>query len=317
MLWKYETGDWVDVAISADGKYVVAGIFGVYFFDTSIVLAKKAIEEAESAISKAKSMGLNPEEAVNKLNQAKQEFSNGNYDKAVELANQAYSLAIDVDKDGIPNEKDFAPSINNNYIYATSAVSLATIAISAKAIPDKLRKRREEKRKQKELIEKIRSLEAKAGSLAIGASYVKSILSQAKGWVKSKDFSSAGAAISNASYVIYKLESIGEHLSRLKREGYSFSINESSLETIEADFGRVKRAVERAKRIEEELKTIQFLEIPEINALYTKIKNNLKDLSKIDEVERDFATLKQMVEERRKFEEEKKKMIDELKDLLR
>ena len=236
LLWKYDTGWCVwGVAISADGKCVVAGSNDgyVYFFDIFSL--------AKEAISKAKSMGLNPEEAVNKLNQAKQEFSNGNYDKAVELAYQAYKLATDVDKDGIPNDEDFAPSINNNYIYTTSAVSLATIAISAKVIPGELRKRREEKRRQEELTAKIRSLQAKADSLAVGSSYVKSMLSKAKDYVRSKNFSRADETISHASQVIRDLELMDKFLSRWKIEGYSFSINESNLKTIEADYERVKR----------------------------------------------------------------------------
>ena len=197
--------------------------------------------------------------------------------------------------------KEIFEDINNNYIYATSTVPPAATEMSAKIISNKLRKRREEKEKQKEFMAKIRSLEARASSLAIGASYVKSILSQARDYVKSKNFSHADATISHASQAIRELESIGKFSSRWRREGYFFAINESNLKTIKEDYERVKRVIERIRRIEEELKTIQFLEIPEINALYTKIKNNLKDLSKIDEVERDFATLKQMVEERRKL----------------
>ena len=51
------------------------------------------------------------------LSQSEDEFKKGNYSKAYLLAERGYKIAIDIDQDGVPNKKDFIPTINNTYIY--------------------------------------------------------------------------------------------------------------------------------------------------------------------------------------------------------
>jgi len=136
-------------------------------YDKAMELAKQILElekalpefkKSSSAIEKAKSMGLNPIEAINTLEKAEQEFSKGNYDKAIELAKRSYSLAIDVDQDGVANDEDFAPMINNNYIYLGLSITLptaVTLTYTTKKIIDKRReqRRRYEMEKQKVISE--------------------------------------------------------------------------------------------------------------------------------------------------------------------
>ncbi|WP_346765220.1 protein kinase [Thermococcus sp. 18S1] len=78
--------------------------------------AKEEIQKANDAIQKYKSkFDMSKAEAF--LAKANEQFSQGEYDKAYEFAEKAYSYAIDVDQDGSSNDKDFAPTVNNMFIY--------------------------------------------------------------------------------------------------------------------------------------------------------------------------------------------------------
>ena len=139
--WSYETGSYVrSVAISSDGSYVVAGSGRVYFFSIQ-ELARKIISSAMEAISSAESAGLNVEQAKSVLARAEEKLSAGMYGEALSLAKQAYSIATDVDQDGVLNNVDFAPAIHNNYIYAGSGLAFVFFAASAYAA-NRIRERR-------------------------------------------------------------------------------------------------------------------------------------------------------------------------------
>jgi len=85
--------------------------------------------------------------ALKKLNlcypRLNQPLTKGEYSKAKELAKKASSIALDIDQDGILNEEDFAPTINNNYIYTGVAV-LTAIFTSAGFVFSRNRKKRME-----------------------------------------------------------------------------------------------------------------------------------------------------------------------------
>ncbi len=156
--------DVYSVAISSDGSYVVAGSYDnkVYMFDNYdiiMTLAKQAIDEARQAVNKAKSMGFSPSKAESILYQAKQEFSDGNYERAVELAKQAYQLAIDIDQDGVPNENDFAPEIPNNYIYAGSGIGFVALIAVYSINRIRVKRKLERERYEIEKAEIIREME--------------------------------------------------------------------------------------------------------------------------------------------------------------
>jgi len=93
-------------------------------------LARDAINSARNAISEAKAQGFNVEEAENLLSQAEQAYDSGDYEKARQLAEEAESIALDVDRDGVPNDRDFAPTINNYYIYAAIAISVIAVCLA-------------------------------------------------------------------------------------------------------------------------------------------------------------------------------------------
>ncbi len=85
-------------------------------------LLAKAIKEATSAIELEKSNGFDVGDAEKILTQTKKALKESDYLSILKLANQSKSLAFDIDGDGIPNNSDFAPSINNNYIYSVTAI---------------------------------------------------------------------------------------------------------------------------------------------------------------------------------------------------
>ena len=155
LLWSYKTDSSVwSVAISSDGKYVVAGSGGkIYFFDNYVFITL-----AEQTINKAKSMGLSPIKAESLLSQAKQEFSEGNYNESIKLAKRSYELAIDVDQDGIPNNKDFAPTIPNNYIYFGVSTAIVLSSISAYGVRRRRKRRREYEMKKQRLIGEMENI---------------------------------------------------------------------------------------------------------------------------------------------------------------
>lgn len=116
---------------SGDGKGWVDDV--KVYYEVSKTGAKVIIEEIKSLISQEKSKGFNVEEAEKLLSQAQTAFSQGEYSKAISLAEKAKSLAIDIDRDGVTNEEDFAPYINNYLIYAGAVVFLISFSIGISA----------------------------------------------------------------------------------------------------------------------------------------------------------------------------------------
>jgi uncharacterized membrane protein len=62
------------------------------------MIATKAIAEAEKAIKQRNDQGLNVSSAEQVLTLARQEYTNGNYDKAFSLAQQTREIAMEVTK---------------------------------------------------------------------------------------------------------------------------------------------------------------------------------------------------------------------------
>ena len=113
--------------------------------------AKGAVGDAKSAIHTEESKGFYSAEAESLLSQAEQAFKVGNYEEAKLLAKNATALALDIDQDGASNEKDFAPTIKNIYIYAGTPIALLVLAALTKVSLD-VRKRRKIKRLEKQKI---------------------------------------------------------------------------------------------------------------------------------------------------------------------
>ena len=76
------------------------------------------------------------------LSQSEDAYKKGNYLEAYILAERGYTIAIDVDRDGVPNKKDFLPTINNTYIYISLIILLSYIG-RKRAIAIKLNNYRE------------------------------------------------------------------------------------------------------------------------------------------------------------------------------
>ncbi len=82
------------------------------------------IDQARKAIDSAKSLGLDPSEAENLLNEAVEKLRNGDFESAKSFALNAAEKARDVDGDGILNEEDPFPSINNYILYGAAGIVL-------------------------------------------------------------------------------------------------------------------------------------------------------------------------------------------------
>ena len=156
LRWSYTTGAMIESspAIGADGTiYVGSSDSKLYAVGVSLehVNAAAALDTAASSIADEKSKGFDVTGAENLLAQAQQAFDNDDYQTALELASEALELAVDIDQDGVPNDRDFAPGIKNIYIYAGGSAFAVVLIVSASSFLT-LRWRR--KHAEKELIEK-------------------------------------------------------------------------------------------------------------------------------------------------------------------
>ena len=116
--------------------------------------AEKAIEDARSTILKVKPR-YNVKEAKSLLAQAEAAFKRGDYYKAEELALKAKSFAIDIDQDGVPNEKDSTPYTNDYFFYIPGIVIFLTLLYLGKRYYN-YRKRLEEEKQ--EIIKELKKI---------------------------------------------------------------------------------------------------------------------------------------------------------------
>ena len=110
-------------------------------------LAPAEIEKAKNAIIEFSS--YNQERAKKELKNAESLLAEKRYVEAYESAKRAYQLAIDIDQDGIPNEKDLAPTIPNSYIYAGLGIGFVVLPSSLYSI-NRIRVKRKQKRERYE-----------------------------------------------------------------------------------------------------------------------------------------------------------------------
>jgi serine/threonine protein kinase/outer membrane protein assembly factor BamB len=105
-------------AISLNADYLVAAYnTTIYFYTRMSIFVRKEIDRIRSVILKEETMGFDVTNAKRMLADAEDAFRRGEYSKAKELAAKAYSLAVDVDQDGVINRQDLFPYIHNNLIY--------------------------------------------------------------------------------------------------------------------------------------------------------------------------------------------------------
>jgi hypothetical protein len=136
--WNY--GENCDaLALGSDGTIYSADLTGgeIHAIGPSQSLvqqANSATSFASALIVQEKSKGYRLAGAENVLNQGKQYFELGDYQKAYESSLQSMSLAMDIDQDGVPNELDFAPNIKNIYIYAGAPASVFVVFVLALSI---------------------------------------------------------------------------------------------------------------------------------------------------------------------------------------
>ena len=134
----FKAGDYTQANYFADQAKAKAEAIG-----REAIEAKSTIHKAMSAISQEKSKGFILTEADSLFSQSEKVFNAGDYNKVKELADESYSLAIDIDQDEVINENDFAPTIKNNYIYAGGVV-LTAVFTGAGFVFSRNRKKRKE-----------------------------------------------------------------------------------------------------------------------------------------------------------------------------
>lgn len=120
--------------------------------------AKEAIDEAKSAISQEKAKGFNVIEAESMFEAARRGFNANDFSGAKYSAERAKSFALDIDQDGLPNSEDFAPNINNYYIYSGAAILLVGSVIALRThqrLANEKHKRKERERESKERMKQI------------------------------------------------------------------------------------------------------------------------------------------------------------------
>jgi len=120
--------------------------------------AERIIENTKKIISKMKS-NYNITEAELLLYQAESAFEKGYYSKTYELAVKAKSLALDIDQDGIPNEKDFTPYINDYHIYISIITTfLLSLYLGNRYYTYRKRKKEQLEKEKKEIIKELKKL---------------------------------------------------------------------------------------------------------------------------------------------------------------
>jgi hypothetical protein len=136
------------IAVSSNADYIVGSDgYNVYLYARSSIAkvyrARKTIEAVARAINNEMSKGYIVTAAADLLSEARARFRVGDYDGAKSLAEQAYSFAKDIDQDGVPNDEDFHPYINNNQIYiGVTYISVLLIAVLVGYVFSRRRKER-------------------------------------------------------------------------------------------------------------------------------------------------------------------------------
>ena len=110
-------------------------------------LLKSSIEEVRQVISEERAKGFDVAEAESSLSQAESAFDDRELGRAVELAATAKSLALDMDQDGVPNEIDFAPTINNHHIYGAAFLLVLGLVSATAGVSFRRRRKKVEKKK--------------------------------------------------------------------------------------------------------------------------------------------------------------------------
>ena len=147
MIWNFETGtSFGDISISSDGSFIATShLTEVYLFGDLERYANNTIKTAKFEISDSILKGFNMENVENLILLSEEAYRIGDYKKSSEIAEQALNIALDVDNDGVSNDSDFLPTINNKYIYYIVIIFIVGAVFFCWKI---VKNQRKEKRKQ-------------------------------------------------------------------------------------------------------------------------------------------------------------------------
>ena len=146
LKWSCTTEDSVSSspAVGADGTIYVASMYSrLYAIGDNEDEFPSALHLAAATIAEEKSKGFNVAAAEDMLARAQRCLEEADYACAFELASMATRLAEDIDQDGVVNDRDFAPTIKNIYIYIGAPILILCLAIAASVVVmSRLRRRR-------------------------------------------------------------------------------------------------------------------------------------------------------------------------------
>jgi hypothetical protein len=156
-------------SVSSNGTYIAFGSEeSVYFFGDTKREATAGMLRIKWIITSEKSKGFNVAAAESLFFRSEQVFKAGDYSTAKNLAEQAKANALDIDSDGVLNETDFAPTVNNNYIYSGVAILFVGSVIAlrrhqhlANERKRKERERESNERMKREILDKIEDVVGK------------------------------------------------------------------------------------------------------------------------------------------------------------
>jgi len=141
---KFLAGEYKEAKGLADEAYNLAE----EALHSTIDEASKAYEMARDAVLKSSLAGYNTKEAEDLLARARIALESRKYRTAIELAQKAYQKAIDVDNDGIPNDTDPFPTINNIIIYGSIAGVILIVVLLVMILKRRKRKSKTMRKKQ-------------------------------------------------------------------------------------------------------------------------------------------------------------------------
>ncbi len=277
LKWKYRTDDRImsSLAYSGENLYVLSEDGNLYAFTSLPSAASIAIKEANELINAQEAMGMDVSYSRTLLLQAREAFSQQEYERALYLAGQSKVYAEDIDHDNIPNEEDLLPSFSNYYAYIIASGLVLMIILVVLL----------QHNKTGDLKENARTLLSEHADTHEGYLSHQTRLDAIEAYRK-KDYNTVVALAGQIEVYFEKEIPLIGYLERLKKgclfEGYlsssllekaSIMLKEGSFDEAEEILDRANNALKEESGIFKEIKTLRS----KLSALPEKDKKEFED----------------------------------------